>query len=131
MNGATNGVGFTKNSGARYWIPSENEWYKAAYYQPAGAGGDSDDYWLYPTRSNTTPNSRNGSSTDANSGNFYRDDGIANGFNGGYALNNTATLPTGNALTAIGAFILIRYQDETNCGSVHGWQDHDGLIRSS
>ena len=27
--------------------------------------------------------------------------------------------------------ILIRYQDETNCGSVHGWQDHDGLIRSS
>ena len=29
------------------------------------------------------------------------------------------------------ALILIRYQDETNCGRVHGWQDHDGLIRSS
>ena len=34
-------------------ITSENEWYKAAYYQPATAGGDTDNYWLYPTRSNS------------------------------------------------------------------------------
>ncbi len=34
-------------------IASENEWYKAAYYQPAAAGGDSDGYWLYPTQSNS------------------------------------------------------------------------------
>ena len=24
----------TRNSGAAYFIPSENEWYKAAYYKP-------------------------------------------------------------------------------------------------
>ena len=39
---------------ATYFIPSENEYYKAAYYDPTlngGAGG----YWLYPTKSNTTP----------------------------------------------------------------------------
>lgn len=41
-----------RNAGARYWIPGEHEWYKAAYYEP---GGDADDYWLYPTRSNGAP----------------------------------------------------------------------------
>jgi formylglycine-generating enzyme required for sulfatase activity len=45
----------TKNVGATVWLPSEDEWYKAAYYQPSGAGGDTDSYWLYPTQSNTVP----------------------------------------------------------------------------
>jgi len=40
---------------AQYWIPTENEWYKAAYYQPASQGGDADSYWLYPTQSNDVP----------------------------------------------------------------------------
>jgi formylglycine-generating enzyme required for sulfatase activity len=40
---------------ANVWLPTEDEWYKAAYYQPAAAGGDSDNYWLYPTQSNTIP----------------------------------------------------------------------------
>lgn len=44
-----------RNLGARVWLPSENEWYKAAYFQPAGQGGDADSYWLYPTRSNVAP----------------------------------------------------------------------------
>lgn len=37
-----------------FWLPSEDEWYKAAFYDPTlavGAGG----YWLYPTRSMDTP----------------------------------------------------------------------------
>ena len=36
-------------------LTSENEWYKAAYYQPAAEGGDADDYWLHPTASNRPP----------------------------------------------------------------------------
>lgn len=44
-----------RNAGARFWLPGEDEWFKAAYHQPAGQGGDADDYWLYPTRSNTAP----------------------------------------------------------------------------
>ena len=44
----------TRNPGATWFLPNENEWYKAAYYQPAAAGGDSDGYWLSPTRSNAT-----------------------------------------------------------------------------
>ena len=35
----------TRNTGATYFIPSENEWYKAAYYN----GGDDDaGYWALP-----------------------------------------------------------------------------------
>ena len=42
-----------RKPGARYWIPSENVWYKAAYYDPSPEG-PSDDYWLYPWRGDTT-----------------------------------------------------------------------------
>ena len=44
-----------KLSAARYWIPTENEWYKAAYYDPAKSGVGSPGYWAYPTRSDTMP----------------------------------------------------------------------------
>jgi len=43
----------TRNAGALWAVTSEDEWYKAAYHQPASQGGDSDNYWLYPTSSNT------------------------------------------------------------------------------
>ena len=36
---------------ALVFLPSENEWYKAAYYQ----GGTDTWYWAYPTRSDTPP----------------------------------------------------------------------------
>ncbi len=44
-----------RSANARFFLPSENEWYKAAYHHPAADGGDSDDYWLYPTRTNVHP----------------------------------------------------------------------------
>ena len=43
-----------RNRNAHYFLPSEDEWYKAAYYDPAknsGAGG----YWDYATGSDTAP----------------------------------------------------------------------------
>jgi formylglycine-generating enzyme required for sulfatase activity len=43
-----------RNSEARYFLPSVDEWYKAAYYDPnanGGAGG----YWDYPTGSDLAP----------------------------------------------------------------------------
>jgi sulfatase modifying factor 1 len=39
-----------KSANAKFWIPSENEWYKAAYYNPSNKT-----YWYFPTRSNTLP----------------------------------------------------------------------------
>jgi formylglycine-generating enzyme len=43
----------TRNASWQWAIASENEWYKAAFHQPAALGGDIDDYWLYPTSGNT------------------------------------------------------------------------------
>ena len=43
----------SRNPEARWWIPSENEWYKAAYYDPNKPGGPG--YWNYPTRSDAPP----------------------------------------------------------------------------
>jgi len=38
---------------ATYVLPSYNEWYKAAYFDPNKPGGAG--YWIYPTGSNTAP----------------------------------------------------------------------------
>lgn len=51
LNNANSGI-IQKNSGAKYWIPSENEWYKAAYYK---GNGTNKGYWKYATQSNTVP----------------------------------------------------------------------------
>lgn len=45
------------------FLPTENEWYKAAYHQPSALGGDSDGYWLYATGSNVTPTKINANYT--------------------------------------------------------------------
>ena len=47
-----NDLTMVKNSGAKYWIPSEDEWYKAAYYK---RGGTNAGYWMYPTQSDSLP----------------------------------------------------------------------------
>ncbi|MGA2035745.1 MAG: SUMF1/EgtB/PvdO family nonheme iron enzyme [Thermoguttaceae bacterium] len=76
-------MAITRNAGATYFIPTENEWYKSAYYK---GGSTSVGYWTYPTKSNTAP------------GNTLPDTGNnANFYNGGY------TDPT-NYLTPVGYF---------------------------
>jgi len=51
----SDGLSETRAPGATYFLPTENEWYKAAFHQPAADGGDADDYWLYPTATNDVP----------------------------------------------------------------------------
>ena len=48
----------TRNSNSTIWLPSEHEWYKAAYHDPVNTGADGGgtvDYWLFPTQSDTAP----------------------------------------------------------------------------
>ncbi len=52
-NEIDDGFSETRAGGATYFLPSEDEWYKAAYYD--GAGG----YDLYPTQSGTAPTAEN------------------------------------------------------------------------
>jgi formylglycine-generating enzyme required for sulfatase activity len=40
-----------RRPGARFWIPSEDEWTKAAYFDPNKNGPGQEGYWLYPNRS--------------------------------------------------------------------------------
>jgi formylglycine-generating enzyme required for sulfatase activity len=44
------GENLYRHKDAFYFLPSENEWYKAAYYNPGGSN-----YFLYPTGSDTAP----------------------------------------------------------------------------
>ncbi len=57
LGGVTNPVNssITRNPCWKWAVTSEDEWYKAAYHQPASAGGDSDNYWVWPTQSNAAP----------------------------------------------------------------------------
>lgn len=59
----------TRNIGARYWLPSNNEWYKAVYYDPSKFGRK---YWNYPTRSDNPPNNLPPPG-DNNSANYMRE----------------------------------------------------------
>jgi len=48
----SNALSITRNSGATWFLPSEDEWYKAAYHKNDGATGN---YFDFPTSSDTTP----------------------------------------------------------------------------
>lgn len=51
----SDGLSETRAPGARFFLPTENEWYKAAYFDPTPGAGGGDQYWLYPTRGNAIP----------------------------------------------------------------------------
>jgi formylglycine-generating enzyme len=92
LNGAVTDsdlMAVNRNSGAKYFIPSEDEWYKAAYYKGGGAVAG---YWLYPTRSDNAP--INTLPDTGNHANFWDYYGTGNG---------TFTDPT-NYSTPVGAF---------------------------
>ena len=44
-----------RNASAHYFLPTENEYYKAAYYDPKTGGVGVGGYWQYATGSNTAP----------------------------------------------------------------------------
>ena len=59
------GTNLYRNKDAYYFLPSEDEWYKAAYYNAAGTN-----YFVYPTASSSVPTSV-GSGTNPNTAVFY------------------------------------------------------------
>ena len=96
----------TRNVGANWVVASENEWYKAAYYDPtknSGAGG----YWLHATKSNTLGDN---TAYMATNGANYNDGDFAV-FNGS---SNDGALPVGSY---------------TNAGSFYGTFDQAGNVR--
>jgi formylglycine-generating enzyme required for sulfatase activity len=128
LNGAITSTALmavTRKAGAKWFVPTENEWYKAAYHQPAAAGGDSDGYWRYPMKTNFVPYSAippGASAPDPSRvGNFLKDDGVVNGYDDGYgATGSTFYSSSQNYLTDVGAY--------TSSPSYYGTFDQGGNV---
>jgi formylglycine-generating enzyme len=58
---------FARQSNADYFIPTEDEWYKAAYHKNDGATGN---YFDYPTSSDTVPSNDLTNPDDGNNATF-------------------------------------------------------------
>jgi formylglycine-generating enzyme len=72
-DGAYHDVGnqtlFGRNAGAKFFVPSENEWYKAAYHNKTA--GLAANYFDYPTGSNAAPgNNINETTNPGNNANY-------------------------------------------------------------
>jgi formylglycine-generating enzyme required for sulfatase activity len=88
----------TRNLGAAWVVASEDEWYKAAFYDPTKNGG-SGGYWLQATRSNSL--GQNNPFGDINGANYYDGDFAV------YTGVNDGALPVGsyfNAASFYGTF---------------------------
>jgi len=121
LNNATTGNAVPVNIGARFFIPSENQWYKAAYYK---GGSTNAGYWPYATQSLVAPFAVTANTTgDGSAGildNFanYNDAADWNGQNG-----NVTTVGTNGRPSAYGAFDMI--------GNVREWNDLNSSGSSS
>ena len=120
VSGQTTGTAPAVNLGATFYIPTEDQWYKAAYYK---GGGTSAGYWDYATQSDAVPSTVTADSTGIGSagstGNFanYNQDADWNSQNG-----NVTTVGTNGGPSAYGAF------DMT--GNVFEWNDLTGAAGS-
>ncbi len=114
----TNGLAVTRNAGAHYFLPSEDEWYKAAYHD--ASAGTAGDYFLYATGSNSVPISDQ-PGDDPSAVNYFNNDGVANGFNDGYVGTGSTTFPGSvNPFTDVGAY--------TGADSPYGTFDQSGNV---
>jgi formylglycine-generating enzyme required for sulfatase activity len=101
-----NQILFGRNAGAKFFIPTEDEWYKAAFHKNDGVTGN---YWNYPTMSDATP--INTLPDPGNHANFYD-----------YYGSGTHNFTTGSPYyrTEVGAFV--------NSASPYGTFDQGGNV---
>jgi formylglycine-generating enzyme required for sulfatase activity len=107
LKGAVSGNAVAANAGAKFRLPTVNEWYKAAYYDPtlnSGTGG----YYAYATQSNDAPGNTVGDGP--NQANW-----------------NTSGLTDVGAFSGSGSF----YGTFDQSGNVYQWNDLDGTAGSS
>jgi len=127
LNGQTSGNAVAVNSDASYFIPTQDQWYKAAYFAPNYGGAGVPGYWVYATQSgtnaldvNTQPTAVTagltgiGSAGDlGNSANWNN----AAGWNG--ATGNVTTVGTNGGPSF--------YETFDMSGNVYEWNDLNGL----
>ena len=123
LNGAMGGSAPMVNSDAMFYIPTQNQWYKAAYYK---GGSTNAGYWDYATQSDTIPTPVTAGSTGigsaGNTGNFANYDNAAT-----WGPNTTSTVApilmttvgTNGGPSAYGTFDM--------SGNVSEWNDLTGI----
>jgi formylglycine-generating enzyme required for sulfatase activity len=121
VGGQTTGTAPAVNSGATFYVPTEDQWYKAAYYK---GGGTNAGYWNYATQSDSNPTAVTAGSTGigsagstGNSANYFR----AADWNS--QDGNVTTVGTNGGPSFYGAFDM--------SGNVTEWNDLTGAAGSS
>jgi sulfatase modifying factor 1 len=108
-----NGNSITRNAGATVFLPSDDEWYKAAFYNPTTSS-----YFLYPTSNDTLPTA-DAPPGGSNSANYFGSNGAPL-----YTLSDVGSY-TGTT-SPCGAFDMagnVWNWDETLIdGSARGWR---------
>jgi formylglycine-generating enzyme required for sulfatase activity len=121
LSGGTSGNAPAVNPGAQFYIPTEDQWYKAAFYKGSGTSAG---YWDYATQSDTAPTAVTAGPTGIGSagstGNFanYSYEADWNSQNG-----NVTTVGTNGGASAYGAFDMD--------GNLYEWNDLTGAAGSS
>jgi len=127
LSGSTSGNAPAVNPGATFFIPTEDQWYEAAYYK---GGSTNAGYWQYATQvtgtaptavsATTVGTGTSGGVSPVISGNFanYNNAGDWNSQNG-----NVTTVGTNGGPGAYGAFDM--------SGNVSEWNDLTGAAGSS
>ena len=109
------------NSGATFYLPTEDQWYKAAYYK---GGGTNAGYWNYATQNDSAPTAvtagETGIGSAGNTDNFANYNAAAS-WNGG--TGNVTTVGTNGGASAYGAFDM--------SGNINEWNDLTGAAGSS
>jgi len=119
LNDATSGNAPAVNPGATYFVPTENQWYKAAYYK---GGGTSAGYWSFATQfdANTlkVTASASGVGSAGNAGNFANYGNTATWNDVSSGQGNVTTVGSNGGPSAYGTF------DMT--GNAFEWNDLTG-----
>jgi formylglycine-generating enzyme required for sulfatase activity len=120
LSGSTSGNAPAVNPGATFYVPTEDQWYKGAYYK---GGNTNAGYWAYATQSNTGPTAvtagLTGDGSAGDTGNFAN---YGNAASWSSQTGNVTTVGTNGGVSAYGAFDM--------SGNVTEWNDLTGAADS-